>query len=286
LAIKTVNLSIKAMGRFRYWLLALCCLLFGCKGHSTDGSDDGSLLPVAVPVINYSVGHVYPHDTTCYTEGFVFYDHHFFESSGAAPQMAQQIRSMIGVVDLASGKVDKKIELDCNRYFGEGIVFFKGRLYQLTYTNQTCFIYDAATFRRIDSCRYQNAEGWALTTDSVSLIMSDGTSNLTYLDPVTLKPVKTLAVTVNGAPLDSLNELEYINHYIYANRYLRNYVVKIDPASGQVVGKLDLTSLAEQEKNRNPGGNVLNGIAYDPGTDKIYVTGKLWSGIYEIVFNH
>jgi glutamine cyclotransferase len=284
LIIKNINLSIKAVGRFRYWLLALCWL-FGCKDHSTDGSEERSLVPAAVPVINYSVGHVYPHDTTSYTEGFVFYDHHFFESSGAAPGYPQT-RSMIGIDDLGSGKVDKKIELDGDKYFGEGIVFFKGKLYQLTYTNQTCFVYDAATFRRVDSFRYQNKEGWAFTTDSVSLIMSDGTSNLTYLDPVSLKRVKVLAVTQNGAPLDSLNELEYIDKYIYANRYLRNYVVKIDPASGKVVGKLDLTSLVEQEKNRNPAGDVLNGIAYDPGTDKIYVTGKLWSGIYEIVFSH
>jgi glutamine cyclotransferase len=193
---------------------------------------------------------------------------------------------MIGIDDLGTGKVNKKIELDRRKYFGEGIVFFKDRLYQLTYTNQIGFVYDAGTFHRVDSFRYQNKEGWALTTDSLSLIMSDGTSHLTYFDPVSLKPVKTLVVTENGAPLDSLNELEYIHHYIYANRYTYNYVVKIDPASGKVLGRLDLTSLVEQEKNRNPGSDVLNGIAYDPGTDKIYVTGKLWSGIYEIVFSH
>jgi glutamine cyclotransferase len=269
------------MARFGFWLVALCWLP-GCKGRS---KDDFPLFPAAVPVINYGVGHVYPHDTTSYTEGFVFYDHHFFESSGAAPGFPQT-RSMIGVDDLGSGKVDKKIELDPRKYFGEGIVFFRGKLYQLTYRNQTCFVYDAATFRRVDSFRYQNAEGWALTTDSNSLIMSDGTSKLTYLDPVGLKPVRVLNVTLNGAPLDSLNELEYIDKYIYANRFTQNYLVKIDPASGKVVGRLDLTSLVEQEKNRNPAGDVLNGIAYDPGTDKIYVTGKLWSGIYEIVFSH
>ncbi len=116
--------------------------------------------------------------------------------------------------------------------------------------------------------------------------MSDGTSKLTYLNPVGLKPVRVLSVTLNGAPLDSLNELEYIDKYIYANRFTQNYLVKIDPASGKVVGKLDLASLVEQEKNRNPASDVLNGIAYDPGTDQIYVTGKLWSGIYEIVFSH
>jgi glutamine cyclotransferase len=271
----------------RFWgLLLAFCVAGGCKDRSEQVSGGIPVDPAEVPLLNYSVAHVYPHDPNSYTEGFVFYDHHFFESSGATPAMSPQIRSMIGIDDLGSGKVDKKIELDRNKYFGEGIVFLRGKLYQLTYTNQTCFVYDAATFRRVDSFRYKNAEGWALTTDSNSLIMSDGTSNLTYLDPVSLKPQRVLAVTQNGAPLDSLNELEYIDKYIYANRYLRNYVVKIDPSSGKVVGKLDLTSLVEHEKNMNQKCDVLNGIAYDPGTDKIYVTGKLWSGIYEIVFSH
>lgn len=268
--------------RFLFWALFG---LVGCNSGPRDDSVVSPLSSASVPLINYAVGHVYPHDNTSYTEGLVFFDHHLFESSGA-PEDFPQTRSMIGIDDLVKGKIDKKIELDRKRYFGEGIVFFKGRLYQLTYTNQIGFIYDAVTFRKVDSFRYQNKEGWALTTDSVDLMMSDGTSNLTYIDPASLKAVRTLAVTANGAPLDSLNELEYIDRYIYANRYTQNYVVKIDPVSGKVVGKLDLTSLVEQEKNRNPGCDVLNGIAYDPGTDKIYVTGKLWSAIYEIVFSH
>lgn len=284
LTIKNFNLSIKAVARSRYLFLALCCLL-GCTGRSNDDSAGQPLSPPPVPIINYGVGHVYPHDPTCYTEGFVFYDHHFFESSGA-PEDYPQTRSMIGIDDLGTGKLDKKIELDRSKYFGEGIVFFKGKLYQLTYKNHTGFVYDAATFRRVDSFVFPNKEGWALTTDSSSLIMSDGTSNLTYLDPVSLKPVKILSVTQNGVPLDSLNELEYIGKYIYANRFTQNYLVKIDPVDGKVVGKLDLTSLVEAEKNRNPGSEVLNGIAYDPSTDKVFVTGKLWSDIYELVFSH
>jgi glutamine cyclotransferase len=285
LGIKKINLSIKVMARSRYLLVALCGLT-GCGDRSEGGGSvaiSGSA--AETPVINYSVGHVYPHDTTSYTEGFVFYEHHFFESSAAAPGYPQT-RSMIGEDDLKSGKMDKKVELDGNKYFGEGIVFLRDKLYQLTYRNQVGFVYDAATYKRVDSFRFKNEEGWALTTDSNSLIMSDGTSNLTYLDPVSFQPVKTLPVTQNGVPLDSLNELEYINHYIYANRYTYNYLVKIDPGSGKVVGKLDLSSLVELEKNRNPRCDVLNGIAYDPGADKVFVTGKLWAGIYEIDFGH
>jgi glutaminyl-peptide cyclotransferase len=269
------------MRRFQALLMLLFCQ-YGCKDQSKEVPLPA---PDAVPVLNYSVSKVYPHDTTCYTEGFVFHDHHFFESSGSVNYLPQT-RSIIGIDDLQSGRIDKKVELDKQRYFGEGIVFFGDKLFQLTYKNQTGFVYDARTYRRLDSFRFQNEEGWALTTDSNSLIMSDGTSRLTWLDPVSFKPTKVLTVTENGIPLDSLNELEYIHKYIYANRFTQNYLVKIDPVSGKVVGTLDLSSLVEQEKNRNRKCDVLNGIAYDPQADKIYVTGKLWTGIYEIAFSH
>lgn len=263
--------------------LALC-FLYSCRDQQKEAAADVPA-PDAVPVLNYSVRQVFPHDTTLYTEGLVFHANRLFESSGSDANYPQT-RSIIGIDDFRSGKVEKKVELDKSSYFGEGIVFLKDRLYQLTYRNHTGFIYDARTYRRVDSFRFQNAEGWALTTDSNSLIMSDGTSKLTYLDPVSLKPTRVLAVTVGGTPLDSLNELEYIDKYIYANRFTQNYVVKIDPASGKVVGKIDLSALVEEEKNRNPMCNVLNGIAYDPVGDKIYVTGKLWVQIYEIAFSH
>ena len=269
-------------------VLMVVLLLSGCAGHGdTTTTDSSTIAAVAppVPYLNFSVGSVYKHDTSCYTEGFLFHDHQLFESSGATPE-DEQTRSMAGIVNLNTGKIDRKIELDRTRYFGEGIAFFKDRLYQLTYKNQTGFIYDALTYKRLDSFRYQNTEGWALTADSNSLIMSDGTSDLTYLDPASLKPVKTLAVTENGAALDSLNELEYIKGFIYANRYLKNYLVKIDPATGKVVAKLDLSSLVEAERVKNPNGDVLNGIAYDWDNDKVYVTGKLWASIYQINFTH
>lgn len=259
--------------------------LAGCAGHPDSKRTDSAAVATTVPYLNFSISSVYKHDITSYTEGFLFHDHQLFESSGATTE-DPQTRSMAGIANMNTGKIDKKIELDKNLYFGEGIVFFMDRLYQLTWKNQTGFIYDATTYKRLDSFRYQNAEGWALTADSTSLIMSDGTSALTYLDPVSLKPVKMLAVTENGAALDSLNELEYIKGYIYANRYLKNYIVKIDPATGKVVAKLDLTSLVQEEHVKNPNGNVLNGIAYDPDNDKVYVTGKLWSGIYQVNFAH
>lgn len=268
----------------------LVSLLFlfvtGCTGNGDHNTTDSTNTAAAVPYLNFTVGPVYKHDTNSYTEGFLFHDHQLFESSGAT-QEYPLTRSIAGVVDWNKGKIDVKVELNKDRYFGEGIAFFRNRFYQLTYKNHAGFIYDAATYKRVDSFRFQNSEGWALTTDSNSLIMSDGTSTLTWLDPVNCKPVKSLAVTENGMALDSLNELEYINGYIYANRYLKNYIVKIDPKTGSVVGKLDLSSIADAEHVRNPAeGAVLNGIAYDRDTDKIYVTGKLWSGIYQLNFVH
>jgi glutamine cyclotransferase len=263
----------------------LILLLAGCAGQPDTKTTDSTAVATTVPLLNFSVSTVYKHDTTSYTEGFLFHDHQLFESSGATSEYPQT-RSMAGIANMNTGKIDKKIELNKDQYFGEGIVFFKNKLYQLTWKNQTGFIYDAATYKRLDSFRYRNAEGWALTADSNSLIMSDGTSALTYLDPATLRPIKMLDVTENGAALDSLNELEYIKGYIYANRYLKNYIVKIDPASGKVIAKLDLTSLVQEEHVKNPNGDVLNGIAYNPDNDRIYVTGKLWSGIYQINFAH
>jgi len=165
-------------------------------------------------------------------------------------------------------------------------VFFKDKLYQLTYKNQVGFIYDAKSLKQVGTFNYANSEGWGMTSDSTYIIMSDGSDKLTYLDPADMKPVKTLSVTENGEPRNNLNELEFINGYIYANIWMKNFIVKIDPASGKIVGKLDLSSLTLEATTKNPRADVLNGIAYDPTTDKVYVTGKLWPNIYQVEFSH
>ena len=169
----------------------------------------------------------------------------------------------------------KKCELDKTKYFGEGIAFLNNKLYQLTYKNHLGFIYDAKSFKQISTFSYFNAEGWSLTTDGINLIMSDGTANLTFISPDSLRPVKIIAVRENGALLEKVNELEYIKGFIYANVWQTNDLVKIDPSNGKVVGKLDLNSLALEAKYKNPNSDVMNGIAYDSTTDKIYITGKL-----------
>ena len=136
---------------------------------------------------------------------------------------------------MATGKFSKKIELDKTKYFGEGITFLDNKLYQLTYKSQVGFIYDAKSFKKIGQFKYDNKEGWSLTTDGKDLILSDGTSNLTFLNPISLKPINTLRVTLNGNPQDSLNELEYIKGFIYSNVWMNNSIFKINPTTGQVV---------------------------------------------------
>ena len=257
--------------------------LFGC--NSADQPSDNGSGANATPIINYAVTKFYPHDTSLYTEGLIIHNGQLMESTGS-PDDAPQTRSLIGTIDLATGKMDQKIEIDRSKYFGEGIVVLNNKLYQLTYTTQTGFIYDAKTFKKIGQFNYTNKEGWSLTTNGRELIMSDGTSQLTFLDSASLKPIKTLPVTENESPVNKLNELEYIDGFIYANIWLTNFIVKIDPSNGKVIGKLDFTSVAFEAKNKNPAADVLNGIAYDSTAGKIYITGKLWPNIYEVNFPH
>ncbi|HEY4209391.1 MAG TPA: glutaminyl-peptide cyclotransferase [Puia sp.] len=268
-----------------------CKLLLGtllCYAACKDPDNGHTHLndaPASVPMINWSVKGKLPHDTTLFTEGFLVHDGKIFESTGSPDQYANA-ESLVGIIDPVTGKLDQKIRLDKNKYFGEGIAFLHNKLYQLTYLNQKGFIYDAATFKQTGEFHFDSQQGWALTTDSVHLIMDDSSAVLTFLDPATLKPVKKLTVTINGVARDSLNELEYINGYIYANVWYTDYIVKIDPVTGQVVGKLDLSSLVADAMNKNPYANVLNGIAYDPASDKIYIVGKRWPAIYQIDFPH
>lgn len=241
--------------------------------------------PPKTPLINYTVTNRYPHDTTLFTEGLLMHNGNLFESTGSPEDLASA-RSLVGIVDMKTGKLNKKIEIDRKKYFGEGIVILNGKLYQLTYKNKKGFIYDAKTFIQLDTFNFVNNEGWGMTTNGKDIIMSDGTDKLTFLNPDNMQPVKILSVTENNIPVKRLNELEFINGYIYSNIWMTNYIVKIDTSNGKVTGKLDLTALNNEEMKKKPNIDVLNGIAYDPEKKKIYVTGKLWPTIYEIDFPH
>jgi glutamine cyclotransferase len=233
--------------------------------------------------INYKLVNTSPHDTNLFTEGFFIQDGRLYESTGSPDETT---KSMIGITDLNTGKFSKKIELDNKIYFGEGICIMNTKLFQITYKNQQGFVYDLQSFKQLSTFSYTNAEGWGMTSDGKNIIMSDGTDVLTYWNPEDLKPIKTIKVTGNGVAQNYLNELEFINGYIYANIWMSNLIVKIDPVSGNIVGQIDLSQIVYDAKTKSAKVDVLNGIAYDQLADKIYVTGKLWKDIYEVQFDH
>ncbi len=236
-----------------------------------------------VQTINYTVVKKHPHDVGAFTEGLFFYKGKLFESTGA-PDHIPSTRSTFGIVDTATGEIQVKAELDRNVYFGEGIAAINDKIYWVTWQNQRGFIYDANTFQKTGQFNYNNKEGWGLTVYNNMIVMSDGTYNLTFFDPADMSVVKTLAVTKDGYGLDHLNELEFINGHIYANVWMSNIIVKIDPESGRVVGQLDLSALYNEAKTINPRLGEMNGIAYDPDNNRVLVTGKFWPDMYEIRF--
>ena len=228
----------------------------------------------AVPVYGYTVVHSYPHDPGAFTEGLFYLGGFLYESTGL------EGKSDIRKVQLATGKVLQRRPLAA-KYFGEGIVAWKGRLAELTWQSQIGFTYDLSTFKPRSEFHYAG-EGWALTHDDRRLIMSDGTPQLRYLDPQTLAETGRLAVTLNGRPLAMLNELEWVKGEILANVWQTNYIVRIEPKTGQVVGVIDLSPLVAAEFAKGRPIDVLNGIAYDAEHDRLFVTGKLWPDLYEI----
>ncbi len=262
--------------------ILLSAILIGCT-NNTNTSEDKTKAPatgIEIPTLDYSVVKTFPHDTTSYTQGLIVHDKKIIESTGS-PKGMKQTRSVFGILDTLSGKIDIKGELDRDNYFGEGIVVLKNKIYQLTYLNQIGFIYDAKTYKLLGKFSFANKEGWGLTTDGTYLIMSDGTNKLSYLDPTDFKLIKTLEV-----PYNNLNELEFIKGYIYANVYFKNYIVKINPSNGEVTGILDLYPLVCKAREKSLGAEVLNGIAFDSISDRIFVTGKLWKNMYQIEFEH
>ncbi len=262
-------------------ILAIIITLFSCKGKTEKDKQINHPDPYITPIINYTYLNSYPHDTTSFTEGLLIHNGEFYESTGAMEGLPQT-RSLFGVLDLNTGKIETKVELNSEIYFGEGITFLNGKVYQLTYKSKTGFVYDATTFSKLREFTFPSEEGWGMTTNGENLIMSDGTNTLTFLNPNTLAVVKTLAVSENGYAKDYLNELEYINGYIYANIWGTTSIAKIDIGNGNIVGEINLLSLAQDSYYNYQGSLEMNGIAYDTITDIMYVTGKMWPKVYQI----
>ncbi len=227
-----------------------------------------------VAAIPYSVVKIFPHDTSAFTQGLVIEYGRLFESTG------QEGASWIAEVELASGKQDKKLLL-ADQYFGEGITILNKKIYQLTWKGQVGFVYDINSFQKINEFQYEY-EGWGITHDGKNLIVSDGTDKIHLLDTATLKEITVINIKQGSIPVDKLNELEFIEGYLYANRWMTNEVLKIDLSDGSVVGTLDLTELAREANQRNPSADVLNGIAYEKKSGLLLVTGKWWPLLFAL----
>lgn len=227
-----------------------------------------------VPVDNYKIVHTYPHDPNAFTQGLVFVDGHLYESTG------RNGRSSLRMVDLSTGWVLKEYALP-EEYFGEGVTDWRDTLIQLTWISGVAFVYDRSTFSVRRTLHY-NGEGWGLTHDSSALILSDGTPTLRFLDPNSFHEIKKLNVRDgSNQPVRNLNELEYIHGEIYANIWHENRIARISPTTGRVLGWINLTGLLKPGEVSDPEA-VLNGIAFDAKSDRLFVTGKLWPKLFEI----
>lgn len=259
-------------------VLAGLTLLAGSCGDAPSSSTTNATPEApAVGVLTYSMVRSYPHDTSSYTQGLVVYKGRLYEGTGqyGASSLLQTV--------LTTGVAVQKLSLD-NAFFGEGITILRDTIYQLTWKEKSLFVYDL-NFKKIRTVPIDK-EGWGLTHNGSELILSNGSGDLFFYEPATMKLLRVQTVTEAGSPSFNLNELEYIDGYVYANQYTYPYILKIDPSNGQVVAKADITRLWEQSRQAYPNAEVPNGIAYDSDQKKIYVTGKWWPLLYEVQFSH
>jgi glutamine cyclotransferase len=270
--------------------IAFLFLLISCNNNSTPDYDSSLPVPktnnIEAPApIMFSVDAVYPHDPQAFTQGLEFYKGKLYEGTG------EERQSRLRIVDIKTGNIEKEYKIPDNSIFGEGITIFKNKIYQLTWQNHKIFVYNLNDITHPVNTFNWSREGWGATNDGNDIIISDGSSKLFFVQPdenrKEMKINKILTVVDNRGEVDSLNELELIGGYVYANRWLTDDIVKIDTSNGHVVGIMNLSGLLPQY---DPGvkvddGAVLNGIAYDSTTRKLYITGKDWPKLFEMKLN-
>jgi glutamine cyclotransferase len=250
--------------------LAGAVLVFSClnlQGCLIPGNSD------VIPVYSYNIVNTYPHDRDAFTEGLVFENGVLYEGTGLLE------RSTLRRVELETGDILQIRELS-DQFFGEGITIYGDKIIQLTWQSNIGFVYDKNSFELLQEFNY-STQGWGITHDGTRLIMSDGTSTLHFLDPQTFEEIGHLEVFDNDGSVTRLNELEYVQGEIYANVWQTDWVARIAPETGRVIGWVDLAGLLTTEDRSEPV-DVLNGIAYDAKNDCLFVTGKLWPKLFEI----
>lgn len=246
-------------------------LLASCGGNQARAKRPEA--PVAPKEYTYSVRAVYPHPTTSYTQGLQFADGMLWEGTG------EHGESVVQTLDLETGRTEVFARLP-QEDFGEGITLLDGKLYQLTWQSNKAYVYDLKTGKKIKEFRYPG-EGWGLTTDGKHLYMSDGSEKIYVLDPETFRRIRTIEVYTDQSKVAYVNEMEWIKGEIWANVYMTDTIIRIDPQTGAVTGAIDMSGLLS-EADVTPATDVLNGIAYDARTGRIFVTGKNWNKLFEI----
>ena len=259
---------------------SLCLFIFfaSCQSNPTP-ENTTSVNAIPTPTnLSYTVLNVYPHDTSSFTEGLIWMKDYFLESTG------EKKTSYLLKVNLKTGKSEKKFKLG-DEYFGEGIAVLNNKIYQLTYQEHKVFVYDM-NFNKLPQEFEWPYEGWGMTTDGKSLIIDTGGSNLYFVNPETFKIERTLGLVNNNGYVSMINELEYLDGYLYANIYLTNSIIKINGQTGLVEAKADLTDILKSTHPEfNTEANVLNGIAYNAEKKSFYITGKNWPNLFEIQFH-
>ena len=272
----------------RIFTIGLISVFTACNtGDKPQDQNTGNGIPAPQP-ITFSIDTVLPHDPGAYTQGLQFYNGKLYEGTG------DYENSSLRIVDIKTGKPEKNYKMGSKDIFGEGITIFNNKIYQLTWQSKKIFVYNLDDIMHpIKTLGWTTgrAEGWGITNDGTSLIMSDGSDTIYYVLPDeeknVMRQLKIITVADNTGSLDNINELEFIDGYIYANRYQTNDILKIDTANGHVVGKIDLTGILSQydAKEITNDTDVLNGIAYDSSTKKLYITGKRWPKMFQVHLN-
>ena len=272
----SININTKELGVGKFTITALA--FYPEKTKKVNNSIE-VLSNIEPSIYSYKLINTYPHDKTSYTQGLEFYNGFLYETTG------KKGKSVLRKIALKTGKVLQETKLDA-KYFGEGMTILNGNIFWLTWQARKGFIYDLETFKQKGEFAYTwSAEGWGLTNDGTHLIKSDGTYKIWFLDPETQKEKKSIQVYTNKYSLKELNEIEYINGKIYANKWQQNSIVIIDANTGIVEGVANLSGLKKEiEKSQTitDQDEVLNGIAFDKETGRIFVTGKHWGKLFEI----
>ena len=270
-----------------YLLISFIALATACGGSVNTSNNTAPNVnnsstanrPGSMNISTYEIVNTYPHDPKAFTQGLDFYNGALYEGTGG--KQGDNFYSSLRKVELETGKVLQKHDLSRD-FFGEGITVLNDKIYQLTWRERTAFVYNVNDFGMLRQHQYAG-EGWGLANDSTDLYMSDGTHVIRVIDPETFQTKRTIVVLdERGQPLMQLNELEFVKGEIWANIWQTGWIVRIDPASGKLLGRIDLKKLADQEMRSSSDADVMNGIAYDEATDRIFITGKMWRRLFEI----